>query len=75
VLRVRDHITPAAVYSERWFNAKSETGVRSVATSPNTVVLFPNGLASSGYTVTLSDGGSQRRISMTRAGQVRITTP
>jgi prepilin-type N-terminal cleavage/methylation domain-containing protein len=44
----------------------------SVALSVTPVDLFPNGFASSALTVTLWAGGYSRRVTMSRAGWVRV---
>ena len=76
VIRSRDHLTPATIFSERWFTPEAEVGVQSMAVWPtSTIVLYPSGLASGPMTIRVSDSGNDRHVAMTRAGQIRITTP
>ena len=44
----------------------------SVGGSPASIDIFPNGLASSGITITLGVTGYSRQVLMTRVGRVRV---
>lgn len=58
------------------YNSTSEIGLTQLEASDTTIVVFPNGLANTGFTVTANTpGGNRRRVTVTRAGQVRIITP
>lgn len=73
VFRVRDQITPTTVYSERHFGPAGDHPVTAMLVSDTAVIIYPGGLASSGLTMQLRAGATQRRtVSMTRAGMVRI---
>jgi type II secretion system protein H len=72
VLRVRDALTPTTVYAERHFGLTSEQPVQGMTTTESSVRVFPNGLASSPVTVTVSWGPRTRTVLMTRAGMVRV---
>ena len=49
-----------------------EYGVASMAFSASPLDIFPSGIASAADTVTLSNGDASRRITVSKAGQVRI---
>jgi type II secretion system protein H len=74
VMRVRDAANPATVFSERHFGLGGEYPVRSMDVSPTSMVVFPNGLTSTQVTVTLRWADRQRVVTMTRAGQVRVSS-
>ena len=57
------------------YGASSELALTQIATVDTTFVIWPNGLAEKGVTITLRAPGNARRIAVTRAGQIRITTP
>ncbi len=60
----------------RSLGSDSDFYLSSVIFSPNQPVdLFPTGLASGSLAIILMKDGFQRTVTMTRAGQVRITTP
>jgi hypothetical protein len=44
-----------------------------VSGSPTTIDLFPNGTVSQSLTLTFTLDGYTRHVTMTRAGQVRVT--
>jgi hypothetical protein len=46
-----------------------------VKINPATVQLFPNGVASSAFTVLLYNGKNVRRLAVGRTGFTRITIP
>jgi len=50
-----------------------ELAIGSLATTADDVTFYPNGLASGALTVSVRSAGRSRVISMTRAGQVRVT--
>lgn len=71
--RLRDYAVPATIYSERYFHAAGEYPVDSFQASETSLLVYPNGLAEGPLTITVAAGGRSRVITMTRAGQVRIT--
>lgn len=75
VIRIRNHGLPAMLHSELWLTPTSEFGVQQLQTTDIHLVIFPNGLAEGPLTLTISEQGRRRAINMTRAGQIRITTP
>lgn len=72
VLRVLNFESPDTTYSERWFSSDSEQPVQTLGASPTSLVVYPNGLASGGLTITLGAADDVRVIDMNRAGQVRV---
>ena len=72
-IRVVDRTTPTVVYSRRPLGLTSEYHLDAVSLSPATVDVFPVGLASAGFTVTLTNGAFQRRVIVTRTGLTRVT--
>jgi prepilin-type N-terminal cleavage/methylation domain-containing protein len=72
IFRVRDTRTPTLVYSERRLDRTSEYPVQQMNVSSQSLVIYPNGLASADLTMTISANGITRTVSMTRAGQVRV---
>lgn len=71
--RVRDFATPTTVYSERHFHSDGEYPVETFQTTEATLLVYPNGLADRSVTITVGAGGNSRVITMSRAGQVRVT--
>ncbi len=61
------------VYSRRPLGLTSEYHLDAVSISPATVDVFPVGLASAGFTVTLTNGAFHRRVIVTRTGLTRVT--
>jgi ribosomal protein S8E len=61
------------VISRRALGAISEYKLYSVAGSPATVDLLPQGVATASTIVTLSAAGYSRNITMTRGGYVRVS--
>ena len=62
------------VIKERRIGDLSDLRVASVTTTVNTLDVFPNGLSSGPITITVATNGYRQRITMTRAGQVRVTS-
>lgn len=59
--------------SRRVLGDLSEYKLYSVAGSPSTVDLLPQGVATASTIVTLSAGGYSRTVTMTRGGHVRVS--
>jgi prepilin-type N-terminal cleavage/methylation domain-containing protein len=72
IFRVRDTRTPTLIYSERRLDRTSEYPVQQMNVTTQSLVVYPNGLASADLTMTISANGITRTVSMTRAGQVRV---
>lgn len=73
VFRVRDLATPTTIYSERHFGAAGEHPVLRMLVSDTSLVIYPSGLATGPLTVQLFAATNSRRVTMTRAGMVRIS--
>lgn len=73
LVTVVDSRASATNYLTRRFGLDSDFKLTSLSASPTTLLVMPNGMASTGVTITLSDGSFQRRVTMTRAGLVRIS--
>jgi prepilin-type N-terminal cleavage/methylation domain-containing protein len=69
IIRLRD---TAVTYRDRFFGADGDLLLDSLAATPSTVVLYPNGVAAGTIIFSLGLNGYTRQVSMTRAGQVRI---
>lgn len=67
--------TPAGtVLRQRALGEGSELPVATMSSSVPTLEVYPNGLASGPLTITVGINGYEQRISITRAGQVRVTS-
>lgn len=75
VVRLRDFVTPARIYRERYYTASSEHPVQSMTATSLLRTVFPNGLADGTLSITVNAGGERRIVDMTRVGLVRVTTP
>ena len=64
--------TTGTVLMTRVLGTTSEFSLASVGGSPASIDIFPNGLASSGITITLGVTGYSRQVLMTRVGRVRV---
>jgi type II secretion system protein H len=62
------------VIKERRVGDLSDLHVRSITSSVSTLDVFPNGLASGPITIRVAIDGYSQTITMTRAGQVRVTS-
>lgn len=72
-IRVSDRAT-GTIYHRRALRSTSEYMLDSVAMTPASVQLFPNGVSSSGFTVRLANGSFVRRIAVSRTGFSRVAT-
>jgi prepilin-type N-terminal cleavage/methylation domain-containing protein len=61
------------VLSKKAYGITSEYHLTTVSGSPTTIDLFPNGTVSQSLTLTFTLDGYTRHVTMTRAGQVRVT--
>jgi len=62
------------VIRERALGDGSDLRVSTMSSSVATLDVFPNGLASGPISITVGINGYEQTISMTRAGQVRVTS-
>lgn len=70
-VRAADRAT-GTVYRRRSLRDQSEFKLTNVVIAPPTVDLFPSGIASAGFTITLTNGAYQRQVAVTRTGLSRI---
>lgn len=70
VIRDRDLVTK--VYRTRVLGPGSDFSLDHLSVTGGSIQLFPNGVAGSTITITLGLSGFQRRVRLTRAGQIRI---
>lgn len=56
----------------RYYGSESDFNVSSVTASPASIIVLPSGMTSAQMTLTLSNGTYQRRVRISRAGQIRI---
>jgi Tfp pilus assembly protein FimT len=71
-MRVTDRTT-GVVYLRRPLSSTSEFMLEDVTMTPATVHVFPNGVASSAFTIRLSNGSFVRELSVGRTGLNRVT--
>ena len=72
---IADRDTPDEIMVSRVVGSDKDMSVEGGTCSAASVDFFPNGLASSGFDITLVSGNTGRLITMSRAGKVRITRP
>lgn len=64
------------MYVTSSYTSASDIGVTQMQASDTTIVVYPNGLSNTAFTITVNAGGGiRRRVVATRAGQVRVITP
>ena len=73
LVTVVDSRAAATNYLTRRLGMDSDFKLTTLTASPTSVLVMPNGTASTGLTITVSDGSFQRQIRMTRAGMIRVT--
>ena len=72
---IRDRDDATNVYRTRLLGPDTDFGLDELTSSPTSVELFPNGVARETMIMTLGINGFQRKVRLTRAGQIRILTP
>jgi prepilin-type N-terminal cleavage/methylation domain-containing protein len=63
------------VFRRRPLLLTSEYKLDGVTMSPSFVDVFPNGVASAGFTVTLTNGSFSRQVTVSRTGLTRVVKP
>lgn len=61
------------VYRSRAFGPTDDFPLDELRAVPASVELFPSGVANASATIVLGRGGYEREVSVTRAGQVRVS--
>jgi type II secretion system protein H len=72
-IRVRNFSGTDTTYSRRLLGNNSEFGLQRLSSNRTSITIYPNGIASNSIQLTLRAGGRTNQVSMTRAGQVRVT--
>jgi type II secretion system protein H len=72
-IRVRNFSGTDTTYSRRMLGSGTEYGLQRLSADRTSITIYPNGIASNPIQLTLRAGGRTSRVSMTRAGQVRVT--
>jgi len=62
------------VYRTRDFGTSSDYALSELAASPANLEVFPNAIAAQNATYTVGANGYRRRVTFSRAGQIRVTT-
>jgi hypothetical protein len=73
-VRVTDRAA-TTVYRRRPLLMTSEYKLDAVTLSPAPVEVFPNGVASTGFTITLTNGAFSRQVIVARTGLTRVVVP
>lgn len=73
-IRVADQAT-GTVYRRRPLQMSSEYHLDAVSMSPPFIDIFPNGVGSADFSVSLTNGAFQRQIAVTRTGLTRVIVP
>lgn len=71
----RDDVLPDSLFLRQYFNSKSDLPVQQLAATDTQIVIYPNGMADGAVTVDITISDFRRRVTATRAGQVRVSTP
>ncbi len=70
-----DRATPSTRYMARNVGTDADFHLTSATCSAATIDFFPNGIASGALSIAIASGPDTRTVSMSRAGQVRVTRP
>jgi prepilin-type N-terminal cleavage/methylation domain-containing protein len=73
-IRISDRAS-STVYRRRPLMTTSEYRLEAVTMSPAPIEVFPNGVGSAGFTVTLANGAFSRQVVVTRTGLTRVVVP
>ena len=68
-------IADGTLLRTRQLGSESAYALSSVAFSPTSIDVFPNGMAASALTITLERGDHSRQVTMMRSGMVRVVQP
>lgn len=72
---IRDRATSKILQQRSYSPTESDFGLTRLATNGSNLTIFPNGLASSAFTVYAYANQSQRAVRVRRTGQMRVTLP
>jgi type II secretory pathway pseudopilin PulG len=73
-IRVADRAS-GVIYSRRPLKETSEFRLDAAGMSPSSIEVFPVGVGSAPFTITLTSGSFKRQVVATRAGITRIVVP
>lgn len=73
-IRISDRAT-STVYRRRPLLSTSEYKLDAATMSPASIEVFPNGVGSAGFTITLTNGSFSRQVVVTRTGLTRTVVP
>jgi prepilin-type N-terminal cleavage/methylation domain-containing protein len=73
-LRVADRAS-GTIYLRRPLLSTSEYNLDGVSLTPEAIQVFPNGVASAAFSVTLTNGDRKRVVTASRTGLTRVTIP
>jgi type II secretion system protein H len=71
-LRVRNFSGTDTVFSTRHLGTNTEFGIQRMTSNQSIIIVYPNGISITSVLITLRAAGTTRRVTMSRAGQVRI---
>jgi hypothetical protein len=60
------------VITRKSYGSASEYKLEAFSSAPASIDILPHGVATSAATLTVAIGGYSRRVTLTRAGQVRV---
>ena len=72
-LTIKQAVSPDTVLRTDYFNLSSDFKLGGLTGSPGSVQVMPNGTASATIVVTVGGADYFHQVTMTRAGQIRIT--
>ena len=72
-VRITDRARPDSIYHRRALGSTSEYMLSGVTMTPSSVQIFPNGVSSSAFTITLANGSYVRQLTVARTGFSRVT--
>lgn len=73
IFRVRDFTTPSRIFLERYYAGDDNNlAVGRMIVSDTSLVVYPSGLAAGDLQVDFRTGSHARRVTLSRAGQVRV---
>jgi prepilin-type N-terminal cleavage/methylation domain-containing protein len=70
-LLIADRANGQAI-ARKAYGSVSEYKLQTLSSAPATIDILPHGVATSAATLTVGIGGYSRRVTLTRAGQVRV---
>jgi len=72
---IRDRASSTILQQRSYSLTESDYGLTRLATNASSITIFPNGLASSAFTIYAYANQSLRAVRVRRTGQMRVTMP